>query len=755
MTHRFWLALLLWLVAVPAHAVIVRGKVTDSLGLPLPGSRVQLISLSGAPHNAADTISGADGSYELRTDLAGRFLLLTSPAMMASQFAPQIGNPFYGGRTDLLNIDIALDAAAITPQQSAQPTLLDTPVRELSIAPIQVAADQLLTQANLLPELRPNVGEFVVEQGQTGAPLQLYVRGSPVDKTLADGVSAEQLGGYFNLATVSSAGLAAIASTPAVEATAAANPLYAVDADAGVLSLNTPVATTLHPVLTYSGDAGNLSTVRNEAIATIAYSRADALLSFARFSTDNSLPPARTHLVTSATNLGYHISGNTNLRLTLRDDVSAAPLPSPYAFYLVAPETKLASQNLYGTFTVMGRTAGNWHNLVRYGMVRERSQAFNFATPATGLPVTIQGANGFSASGTASFLPQPAREDAVTNRDEATWQTDYPVTHFLSALLTARYQNERAADLIAAQADRLSRAHFSVAASLQGELHHRFLYQASGFIDRASVLGVNGSPRLGLTYVPVRPGRRKFRGTSLHFTAATGVREPSVLETALLTNAATPRSRTLDVSVDQDILQKKLTLRATYFHNQFAHQTETLKLAPLTLSNALAYRAQGFEIGMRYQPAARLLVDGGYTYLAALVEQSAAAATFNPNLPTIAIGATTALAGARPFERPPSTGFVAAHYTGSAFSAALQATFAGRSDGSTDLTLNPTLLLPNRNLSPGYASVDASGTYNITQAIMFFAQLNNLLDQRHIAPIGYVSTPFLIRAGLRIRLGHE
>jgi iron complex outermembrane receptor protein/vitamin B12 transporter len=754
MPRRFTLLFVL-LAAIPAHAVIIRGKVTDSLGRPLPGSRVQLISLSEGARNIADTIAGYDGTYELRSSLAGRFLLLTSPAMNTHQIAPQIGNPFYGGRTDLLTIDVALDVSSITQQSSAQPTLLDSPLPQLSDAPAQVEADQLLTRAMGFPELRPTAGAFIVQLGQTGTPAQLYLRGAPVTKTLIDGVSAEQLGGGFNLETISSSGLAAFASTPAVELTPGANPLYTTDAASGELAFQSAIASTFHPTLTYSGDAGTLSTVRNEAIAGIAYSRVDALASFARFNTDNDLPARRIHLITSAANVGYYISANTSLRATARDDVDAAPLPSPFAFYDLAPATKLASQNLIGAFTFETRTTGNWHNLLRYGLVRERSQAYNFATPASGLPVTITGANGYTASGTASFPPLAAREDAVTDRDEYTYQTDYPVAHFLTALLTAQYQDERGADLTAAQTFRLDRSHFSVAASFQGDIRNRLFYAASGFFDHSRQLGTHGAPRLGLTYVPVHPGARRFRGTSLHFTAATGVGEPSVVESELLANPISPRSRNFDATVDQTILPQKLSFRATYFHSQLSHQVETLNLDPLVLSKALAYRTQGLEAELRYQPTSRFLIEGGYTYLASLVERSAASAISNPNLPGIAIGAATALAGARPFHRPPNTGFAAAEYTARAFSASLKATFAGRSDDTTGLLLNPALLLPNRNLSPGYASVDAHFTYNVSHAVVFFTQLDNLLDQRHIAPIGYLSTPFLIRLGLRVRLGRE
>jgi len=748
------LILILGLV-VPAHAVTVRGRVTNTLGQPLGGARVQLIQLSGGPRNAADTISGSDGSYEILSDASGRFLLLTSPYMYVTLYAPQVGNPFYGGRNDVLQIDIVLNAGDIVPRASSQAGLVETPLKQLSDAPAQVGADELLTQAGVVPELRPVVGASVIQLGQTGTPAMLFVRGAPVGKTLMDGVSGEALGGGFNLATATSAGLAAVASTPAIEVSGGANPLYGVDAGAGVLSFATARASTMHPMLTYTGDAGNLSTERNDLAFSVVHSRADALLEAARFNTDNDLPAARIHEVTEAANLGYYVSGNTSLRLTLRNDVDAAPLPSPFGFYGVAPETKLASQNLYGGFTFETRTAGDWHNQLRYGLVRERAQAFVYKIPATGVPVTITGANGYTATGTATFLPIPTREDAVTNRDEYGWQSDYRWKPSLNVVGTVRYQSERGADLTTATSDRLTRGHLSFAVSLSGEVKERFFYNAAGFFDHASDLGSHGGPRAGLTFVPVRPGWRKFRGTSLHLTVATGVREPSVVETALLGTALTAKSRTVDIGIDQNILSKKLELKASYFHGQYAHETETLALAPLKLSNALGYRAQGLEAEMRYNPAPRWLLVGGYSYLASLVEQSAATAVFNPNLPGVAIGATTALVGARPFERAPNTGFLSAQYSGSKLSASLKATFAGKSDGTTGLVLNPTMLLPNRDLSPGYESVDAAFSYDLNHAVTLFSQFTHLLDDRHVAPIGYLSTPFGVRVGLKIRLGRE
>ena len=749
-----FLILLLGLVA-PARAVTVRGHVTTALGKPLSGARVQLIQLTGGPRNAADAITDIDGSYELLSDASGRFLLITSPPLYSFEYAPQIGNHFYGGRDDVLVIDIALNAGEITPQLSLQSELQAKPLKELPVAPQQVPADALLTQAGTVPELRPLLGASLIQFGQFGTPARLYVRGAAAAKTVVDGMNAEAIGGGFNLSTLTSAGLAAIQSAPAIEVSGGANPLYGLDSGTGVMSVTSARASTMHPVLTIAGDAGNLSTTRYDAVFSVVHSRSDALLEFARLNTDNDLPASRLHQVTETANLGYQISGNTSIRLTLRDDFDAAPLASPYGFYGVAPKTKLASQNLYGGFTWETRSAGDWHTLLRYGLVRERAQAYNYSTPATGVPVTITGANGSSASGTASFLAVPVREDAVTNRDEYGLQSDYRFKTWLNVVGTFHYQYERGSDRTSTRNDYVSRKHYTFATVFSGEIKHRFFYDASGFLDHAGDIGLNGSPRVAMSYVPVRPGLRRFHGTSIHLVAGTGVRELSVLEAALVGSKMVPKSRTFEFGVEQNILPKKLELKTNYFYGQYSHETEMLGLAPLKLSNALAYRAQGLEAEVRYNPAPRWLILGGYTYLASVVERSAATPVFNPNLPGVAIGATTALVGARPFDRAPNQGFVTAEYSGTKLSLSLKASFSGRSDGTTALLLNPTLLLPNRDLSPQYAAVDASFSYDFTHVITVYSQLTNLLDERHIAPIGYLSTPFGARLGVRLRLGRE
>jgi iron complex outermembrane receptor protein/vitamin B12 transporter len=39
--------------------------------------------------------------------------------------------------------------------------------------------------------------------------------------------------------------------------------------------------------------------------------------------------------------------------------------------------------------------------------------------------------------------------------------------------------------------------------------------------------------------------------------------------------------------------------------------------------------------------------------------------------------------------------------------------------------------------------------------VTVFTELDNLLSQQHIGPIGYPALPFTVRAGLKIRIGGD
>jgi vitamin B12 transporter len=775
---------------LPSRAVVVRGKVTTPLGVPLGNARIQLIQ---GRRVVAFTFSLMDGTYELRSGLPGRFVLLTS----ASPFTPGIGDAFYGGRIAVVTRNIVLEYATVTPQLATTSTALPTPIQQVPAAITLIPAQSLETQINLLNDLRQAPGTNVIQTGQAGGPISLYVRGGTPDanKILIDGIPATNIGGAFDFTP-----LATTALTGPEIYRGANSALQGTGAEASVVSLASTRTNFLHPTLDYTGDAGNLHTYRNEAILSGTYKRLDYQAAFSRLDTSNALPRDQFHLITSTANIGYTILTNTTARFTIRNSDAVAGLPQAHDIYGISASGKHSDQDLYSGITIENVLAGNWHNLARYGVSRKREQEQQF-NPSTetqyGDLVTLRGANGYTTTGQAAFISPTL--DNVHNRDELYYQTDYTFPYRIALLFSFHYEDERGRlyNPTTGFNQQAQRTNFLYTLQFQGDLHHRLFYSFGGAIERNHLYGTAGTPRLGLTYVPVFPGHHAFHGTSIRANIATGVQEPTLedqftsLDTLLAQTGnqsaiatynirpiAAQRSRTFDVAVDQNILNQKLILKAGYFHNQFSHQFERLAPngleqyfnLPATLAlqlpsaslNSLAFRTQGLELELQYQPLTHLFLRGGYTYLASLVEQSFTsdniAPAFNPNLPGIPIGALSPIVGNRPFNRPPSTGFFAVQYSASRFSAAIKGALASRSDDSTfqlhnDRNGGNTLLLPNQNLDFGYAKLDLNLLFSATRHVTAFTQLDNLLSQQHIGPIGYPGLPFTIRAGLKIRIG--
>jgi vitamin B12 transporter len=797
----------LFLCISSAQAVVVRGKVTGPLGTPIGNARVQLIQ---GQKVAAFIFTGLDGTYEIRSSAPGRFVLLTS----ALPFTPNISQDFYGGRTAVVTRNIVMEAASVTSKLSLSATGLSTPIQQLGSAVTLIPQSALATQFTLINDLRQSPGTVVVQTGQTGGRASLFVRGGSADanKVLIDGIPVEDLGGNFDYGTLSTISLA---NTELYRGANSA--LYGTGAEASVLSLNSTHGSALRPVLNYTGDAGNFHTYRNEAALSGTRNKLDYYAAFGRIDTSNALPLDQFHSATSVANLGYSILTNTQARFTLRNADSASGLPSAHDIYGISSSGKQSDQDIYSGLTVENQVAGNFHTIVRYAITRKREQVQQFApvgqpittetdgiahTTYYGNLVNLRGANGYTATGQAAFF-NPAG-DTVSNRDELYYQTDYTFPHRIAALFSFRYDNERGRllDPNASLNQQAQRTNFLYTLQFQGDIKHRFFYSLAGAIEKNHLYGIAGTPRIGLSYTPVRSGHRVFHGTRLRANVATGVQEPSLeaeftsLDTQLTESnnqaaiaaynihpLTAERSRTYDYGVDQNILNQKLILKAGYFHNQFNHQLELINAEgleqyfgipanlaaqlPAASLNSLAYRTQGLELELQYQPFNHLVLNGGYTYLASLVLQSFASdalaanngiPTTNPNIPGIPIGAISPLVGSRPFRRPPSTGFFAVQYTSSHFSTAFKGALASRSDDSTfqlhnDINGGNTLLLPNRNLDFGYAKLDANALFNLTPHVTVFTQLDNLLGQQHIGPIGYPGLPFTVRAGLQIRVG--
>lgn len=825
---RVLAVLLLAATAALCPAASIRGMVTDASGAKVTGANVVLIS-GGKAVGAA--VSTADGSFEILTGVEGRFFLLVS----AKSFR-QLETPgFYAGRLDSIERNVVLEPQWVRQSIVVTATGTPTPQPQTSAATSVLAPLDLALRSDLVSALRLMPGTVVTQSGQLGAVTSLFIRGgdSSSNKILLDGVSVGDLGGQFDFGPL---------STTAVErAEVYRGPdssLYGAGAASGVVSLTTPHGTTSFPSILLQADAGSLSTSREQLEVAGAHNKLDYLGAFSWLQTANDIPLDEYHLATSAANLGWQPSGSTQIRATLHYGVDATGVPSTWDFYHISDDRKEGDQNLYLGASVENQTTADFHNRFQYGLTRKREQSQQWypagvcipylgigcdGAPGTfsggnfyGLPITIQGANGYSATGpalmnysAANGSVYPSRLDLVNNRDQFLYQGDFRLTPHLVLLAGFNYENERAAERepVYSINEEKDRTNYDYIFGAHGDfLKQRLFYTLGAAIEHYQLIGNGISPHAGLSFYALRPRTGVFSGTRLNISFSQGIREPKLtdeigslydflqqhggqatIQQLNISPIQGPTTRTWEGGGEQAFWSQRLIFRATYFHNEFGRAIEGVgaALVPALLPNlttqqqqnleailqssgayaldlnSLAFRAQGVETTIESGLGKSIFFRGGYTYLDSVVQRSFSSdnqALLGGNAPTfdgIPVGIYSPLKGARPFRRPPHTGFFTASYAGQRLTGVFTSAFSSRSDDSTflggeDINQLNTLVLPNRNLDWGYAKLDLGASFKLLPWLSVYGQAENLTDNRHIAPIGFPSLPFTLRTGLRI-----
>jgi iron complex outermembrane receptor protein/vitamin B12 transporter len=416
----------------------------------------------------------------------------------------------------------------------------------------------------------------------------------------------------------------------------------------------------------------------------------------------------------------------------------------------------------------------------------------------------------------------PYQSQLDSNRDQLIYQGDYQFTPHLAALAGFHFEDERGMENVPdfGTHETTERTNFDYIAAVHGDYKERLFYNLGGSIQHYSQFGTQTSPRAGLSYYILRPRSGLFSGTRALFNFGDAVREPAVTEqfgslyTFLVNNGyastaaqmqigplAAPQARTYEGGGEQGFFSDRILFRVSYFHNEFGREIEDVGgtllpnlipgLTPAEKAqliselgfyytndyplevNTQAFRAQGIESTVEGGIGRSIFLRGGYTYLDAVVQRSfnsdneallggyAPTYPYNCTLGTpncVAVGAISPLVGARPFRRPPHTGFFTATYSANKLTGLFTASFASRSDDSTYLEFSDTtggnsLLLPNRDLDHGFAKLDLGGSYQFLNWLQVYLQAENLLSSQNIAPIGYPSLPTTARIGLTFLWG--
>ena len=294
----------------------------------------------------------------------------------------------------------------------------------------------------------------------------------------------------------------------------------------------------------------------------------DYYAAFSRFDTSNALPTDEYHSATAAANLGYNIIANTQARFT-HSQCGFRQRSARSSRFLRHLRQRQAGRSgpLLRDYSGEPFLQGNWHNLVRYGIARKREQEKQFAnvgTPITynfgtvpcsaptadcfteyfGNVVTIRGANGYTATGQASFFLPNEDSGLQSRRALLPDRLQLSSPHHRSLRLPLR---ERARQL----RHRISPTRPFSAPTSNTRCRSRATSRAvsstrlAAAFEKNHLYGIAGTPRIGFVYAPVRPRPVWFHGTRCEQTPPPACRSPALaLEFAsLYTNCSAPGIR--------------------------------------------------------------------------------------------------------------------------------------------------------------------------------------------------------------------
>jgi iron complex outermembrane receptor protein/vitamin B12 transporter len=801
--------------ATVLHAVSVHGTVTDPLGYPIANATVALVQNGRVLVNGS---TGPDGAYTLVSSESGRFYVLAS-GISFRQLATEsfFGGRFDGVEQNIvLEPEWVRESVVVTatgvPQPQAQ---VSGAVTELTAADFgnRASLSDPLRQV-------PGVNVVQTGQWGGETSLFIRGGSSTANRVVMDGVPVEDIGGRFDFGNVATTGIQdvevyrgpntvlygsdASAGVVAVTTPRGSTPfpslLYEGDAGNFGTYRNQAQLAGMKRKLDYYAGASSLYTQNampgdsyhdNTGVTNLGWSlsaKTQIRLTGRGSDSATGLPSA---------NGGYSFNVFPNDGKQLDQDT-----------YGTGTIDHTFRDNWHATVR---------YGLVRKR--EESEQWYPAGIPVAGNyygnDVTVLGANGYSTSGQAlmnygtSFgAIYPYSLALASNRDNLYAQTSYEHGPHLGVIAGFRYGDERGleGEPVYAYREGLERTNYDYQAQVGGEFKNRFFYTAAGGVEKNQLFGTVGTPRGGASWYVVRPGRGAIHGTRLNVNFAKGYQEPTLdqqfgsLYSFLLANGGQSTiaqygiapigaelSRSYDGGIEQSLFSEKVIARVTYFHNEFGNQIEAVpaSVVPQLLPNltpaqqqqleaflnnnfayeldlnSMAYQAQGVESEVEYGLGKDIFLRGGYTYLDAVVQQSfssdAIGPSTNPNYPAIPIGNYSPLVGARPFRRPPHTGFTSVIYTGKKWSGVVNGAYASRSDDSTflggdDVNFGNTLLLPNRNLDYAWAKIDLGATYQWKPWMAVYTQLDNLTSNQHIGPIGYPSLPLNFRTGARFTL---
>ena len=705
-----------------ASAAELKIKVVDPKSVPVAGAQVEVFAKDSATPSAV-SFTSAEGFGVFHVSSQGTYRVqVLSPgfAVLNTTVTPS--------PSEAITLQLQLAAAAETVVVTATRSPVPSEDSGASIAALNNSQLDVMRPVAANDALRFLPGAVISTSGQRGGVSSLFVRGgsSTYNKVIVDGVTINVPNRTFDFGNL-----------PLTEADrlefmrGAQSTLYGSDAMTSVVQVWTRTGSTRVPELRFGADGGNLETANGYASFAGARGLFDYNVFGDQFNTNGQgVNDAYSDSLQGA-NVGAAVGDNVSLRFRIRHSNSHTGVPGEWNFNgdphpdLINPNEWSQLNDLLSSLelTVVG-PSGWQHRL-------------------TGFDYNYQY--------TEMNLANSHEVDHI-NRAGFEYQGDYVERTWAHTTVGYRFEDENGfiGDVDFPPVTHGQRLNQDAYVQQQATLGRLSAIAGVRFVHN-SEFGNTAVPRVALTLLALRGGQT-LSGTRLRFSYATGFLEPGLEQTFASPPffVANPglkpeRNRAFEAGIQQNFLEGKYVLTATYFNNLFRDQIE-FGAAPQNPQEGQYFNvdksfAHGAELEIQGKVLRRLLLNAAYTYTSTKILEAP--------LCTPANFCDTVFDAGNPFlRRPKHLGSLLLTYLGSRWGANLGGSFVGRRFDSDFLGLGI-------NHAAGYARVDLGGWYALNSRITAYANIENALDKQYNEVVGYPALGVNFRAGLRFRIGGE
>ena len=717
-------------LVVGVSAAQLKIKVIDPQAAAVAGAQVSLLEQEHAAPIYVQTTSG-EGIVSLESVKAGHYRVQVLAAGFAA-YDEDISLP----QTSALTVQLRVATTTETVVVSATRSPVPEEQSATSVATLEGRQLEAMQPVPAADAVRFLPGAVVDTAGQRGGLASLFVRGgdSRYNKVIIDDVPVNDPGGTFDFGVVPLAEVDRLEFVRGAQST-----LYGSDAMTSVLQVFAREGGTRVPELRLGADGGTFETAHGYLTLSGTRGRFDYNLFGDQFNTNGQGPNDEYSNSLQGANLGLALTKNALLRFHMRHSNSRTGVQSEWNFNgqpLMPPDLdqKARQNNFLASAEVTITGPSRWqHRFSGSEYNHKRTNQDGVMEPGRVSPVF----------GNIDF---PFDSVANINRAGFEYQGDYVERNWARTTMGYDFEDENGfvGDLNSPPLTHGLRRNHALYGQQTVTKGRVSLVAGARFVHNET-FGNKAVPRVAVGLQVLR-GSQIFSGTRLHFSYATGIKEPRLEESFASGPFIIPNphlkaeeNRAFEAGVQQSLWSRQYSLSATYYNNQFHNQID-FAINPATFIgqyvNVNKSMAHGAELEFHGRPLSQLSIDGAYNY--ASTQILVAPFAFDPLVS----------AGQPLLRRPKHSGSLLLSYLGRRWGGNLGGSFVGR-------RLDSDFLGFGVNHAAGYARVDIGGWFTFNSRITFYINLENALNKHYEEVTGYPALRANFRAGMRFRIGEN